>query len=477
MMHFGNNCPRSKGRRDSGLGTNQEQWYRTSRRDSDPIDVTMKHYHEFRDPIHTFISARTDERSVIDSRPFQRLRQIHQLALTYLVYPGATHRRFEHSLGVMELATRIFDIVTNPANIFDSNVQDIIPDADALRYWRSVLRMAALCHDIGHLPFSHAAEHRLLPEGYDHERLTIELIKSAEMQSIWSTMTPPLREQDILKLAVGPKKAKGFSFSTWETILSEIIVGDAFGADRIDYLLRDSYHAGVKYGNFDHSRLINTMRILPRRDQESDEPALGLENGGLESSEALMLARHFIYKQVYLHPIRRVYDIHLIDFLNSWLEGGRFSVNLEDHLAMSDAEVITAIRAAARDTSSPSYGDACRIERRNHFRLFYSASPGDKDGGVLRPGEKLFDLAQKEFDPKLIRHDYLPARIAAPDFPVKMYDNTIQSSLKISEVLRRLPGIEVDSLFCCKSIVKDAIRWRTQIKVEALDLTRQEGML
>ena len=119
----------------------------------------MKHSHEFRDPIHTFITVRSDERDVINSRPFQRLRNIHQLALTYLVYPGATHRRFEHSLGVMEIATRIFDVVTDPENIFHNPVRNIMPDDDAIRYWRSALRMAALCHDLGHLPFSHAAEH------------------------------------------------------------------------------------------------------------------------------------------------------------------------------------------------------------------------------------------------------------------------------------------------------------------------------
>jgi HD superfamily phosphohydrolase len=71
-----------------------------------------KDLHEIRDPIHVFAYFDSDERSVINSRPFQRLRSIHQLALTYLVYPGATHRRFEHSIGVMELAGRVFDIVT-----------------------------------------------------------------------------------------------------------------------------------------------------------------------------------------------------------------------------------------------------------------------------------------------------------------------------------------------------------------------------
>jgi HD superfamily phosphohydrolases len=75
-----------------------------------------KHQHEIRDPIHNFVRVTADEVAAINSRPFQRLRSIHQLALTYLVYPGATHRRFEHSLGVMELAGRVFDIITHERN-------------------------------------------------------------------------------------------------------------------------------------------------------------------------------------------------------------------------------------------------------------------------------------------------------------------------------------------------------------------------
>jgi HD superfamily phosphohydrolase len=127
----------------------------------------MKHFHELRDPIHAFVRLSSDERRVLDSHPFQRLRQIHQLALTYLVYPRANHRRFEHSLGVMELADRVYGVVTRPENLTDW-VRDLLPElADAMKreYWRRVLRMAALCHDIGHLPFSHAAEKELLPPG------------------------------------------------------------------------------------------------------------------------------------------------------------------------------------------------------------------------------------------------------------------------------------------------------------------------
>jgi len=435
----------------------------------------VKHLHEFRDPIHTFISVRTDERRVIDSMPFQRLRNIHQLALTYLVYPGATHKRFEHSLGVMELASRIFDVVTNSQNIFHDTVRKIVPDEEGKQYWKSVIRMAALCHDLGHLPFSHAAEKELLPSGYDHERLTVDIIRSEEMNNIWTTMTPPLRADDIAKLAVGAAHVAPLELTTWEAILSEIIIGDAFGADRMDYLLRDSYHAGVQYGVYDHHRLISSLRILPETYEQTDQPALGLEHGGLESSEALMTARHFIYKQVYLHPIRRVYDIHLKDFLRSWLPGKRFSTDLKNHLRMSDVEVLTAIRKASAAPNSKQHKFARRIQCREHYHLFYTSTPGDKTGGKLkpgklRPGKLIGDAAEKKFGRELIRYDYYQPRPAAPEFPVRTYDGKIESSLKISQILQRMPGIEVDSVYCDKGLVDDAIKWRDQNKPRILGL-------
>jgi uncharacterized protein len=432
-----------------------------------------KHTHEFRDPIHTFISVRTDERRVIDSSAFQRLRNIHQLALSYLVYPGATHKRFEHSLGVMELASKIFDVVTTPQNILHDSVRNIILDEEGGRYWKSVLRMAALCHDIGHLPFSHAAEDELLPKGYDHERLTQDLIRCSEMTQIWSSMTPPLRADDIVKLAVGAKKAAPLQLNTWEAILSEIIVGDAFGADRMDYLLRDSYHAGVQYGKFDHHRLINTLRILPMSYDETEEPALGLEAGGLESSEALMVARHFMYKQVYMHPIRRVYDIHLKDFLKVWLSKGKFSTVLRDHLSISDVEVLAAIRKSAARSSESEL--ARRIQCRDHFHLFYSSSQDDKEmgkikPGKLQPGRLIAEAAIKKFGRQSIRYDYYPPKIPAPNFPVRMYDGRIESSLKVSQILAKMPAIEVDSVYCAKDLQNDAIAWRNQNKSKILGI-------
>src|SRR5713226_8718193 len=99
--------------------------------------------HEIRDPIHTFIKLNSHERAVVDSAPYQRLRNIHQLALTFLVYPGATHTRFEHCLGVMDLASRIFDVVTTESNLAEAPTE-LLPPREMFLYWRQVLRLAAL---------------------------------------------------------------------------------------------------------------------------------------------------------------------------------------------------------------------------------------------------------------------------------------------------------------------------------------------
>lgn len=432
--------------------------------------------HEIRDPMHVFIRLDSHEREVLNSRPFQRLRHIHQLALTYLVYPSATHKRFEHSLGVMELAGRVFDVVTK--NVTDQ-VRDALPplkNTDQLRYWRRVLRMAALCHDIGHLPFSHAAEKQLLPDGWDHERLTCEIIASPEMRSIWESITPPLRHEDVVKLAVGPKHAKELNgkelkFSDWEAILSEIIVGDAFGVDRMDYLLRDSHHVGVAYGRFDHYRLIDTLRILPvprsGEQRGSQETALGIEEGGIQSAEALMLARYFMYSQVYLHPIRRIYDIHLMDFLADWLEGGLFSTDVALHLAMTDNEVTSALLTSAFDPHKRGYEHARRIVKREHFKVLYYRNPTDV---AINPeaGRTLYDAMTRKFGSEKFRHDRYPQESGAPDFPVRMRDGEVFSSLDVSETLNKVPVVSIDYVFADRSVISEATVWMKTEKAKVI---------
>lgn len=327
-----------------------------------------KSWHELRDPIHVFIRLSSEERRVLDSRPFQRLRHIHQLALTCLVYPGATHRRFEHSLGVMEVAGRIFDVVTDRGNLSD-RMRELLPqvaDEEGLRYWRRALRMAALCHDIGHLPFSHAAEDELLPAGWDHERLTLDLIKSPEMLA-----------------------------------------------------------------------------------------------------EALLLARYFMYSQLYFHPVRRIYDIHLKDFLREWLPGGRFPIDAQELLRITDDEVGAAMRAAAEDPSAPGHSAAERIVRREHFRGLYQRHPADV---AIDPeaGGKILNAAAARFGGQWVRRDRYSQKGFLSDFPVLMRDGSIVSSIAVSETLAHVPVISVDFVFIERTKLGEARGWLLANKNEIL---------
>lgn len=423
-----------------------------------------KIFHEIRDPIHVFVHLDSHDRKVVDSRPFQRLRHITQLALTYLIYPGATHRRFEHSLGVMELAGRVFDVVTKQENL-TGEVTKLLPELqnrDEVRYWRRVLRMAALCHDMGHLPFSHAAEDDLLPPNWNHENLSRMLIESEEMQLIWASMVPPLRADHVVKLALGAGKAKDLQFSKLEAILSEIIVGDAFGVDRIDYLLRDSHHTGVAYGKFDHYRLIDELRILPTY-ENPDEPALGINRGGIYSAEALALARYFMFSQVYYHPIRLIYDIHLKDFLSTWLSPtlfskGTFSVELEDHLKMTDDEVNVAMRSAASKRDDPGHEPASCIMEHKHFRVLYTRNQQHVKLNT-EPGYAIMVAAKEEFGDEAIRYSKPKIKNATADFPVSDRDGNIQSALLVSETLSKLQPSSTDYVFVAPLKEDKAKKW------------------
>ena len=308
----------------------------------------------------------------------------------------------------MELAGRVFDTITNSKNVTDPIRTELttLTNPDQLNYWRRVLRMAALCHDIGHLPFSHAAEEDLLPDSWSHERITRKLIHSDDMKAIWRSIVPPLKPEHIVKLAIGPKHATDLEFDSWEMVLSEVIVGDAFGVDRIDYLLRDSHHTGVAYGRFDHHRLVDTLRILPspRSDERNTDlqvgsgsmPTLGVQEGGLQSAEALLLARYFMYTQVYFHPIRQIYDIHLMDFLKDFLEDGRFCTNTTSHLQLTDDHILSEIFNAFLDDNHPHNRLARRIMGREHFKCVYSRNSSDI-GVHPEAGRVIFEALSERF--------------------------------------------------------------------------------
>ncbi|HCU34396.1 MAG TPA: phosphohydrolase [Armatimonadetes bacterium] len=429
--------------------------------------------HEFRDPIHNFVKLDTQERAVVDASAFQRLRSIHQLGMSHFVYPGANHTRFEHSLGVMELATQVYHTITSPEHLTDE-LRAVLPevgDEEHVRYWRRVLRMAALCHDLGHLPFSHAAEKRLLPDGWNHEQITRAIIESGEIAHILGAMTPPLRPDDVAKIALGPKEYRDTTYTTWEVLLSEVIVGDAFGVDRMDYLLRDSHHLGVAYGRFDHFRLVDSLRIAPpppRTGRDlSLEPTVGVEEGGLHCAEALLLARYFMYSQVYFHHVRRIYDLHLADFLAEWLPGGQFSVEIDQHLAMTDHEVMAALRDAADAPGNRGHDSAASIYRRNHYRLIYKPSSDDVSVFPDACG-KVCAALETRYGAHSVRVDRYSPRGDIPDFSV-VCDGEAHSAAAVSDVVADMPLAKTAYVFIRPAHEEDAKRWLRNNKTQLLD--------
>jgi hypothetical protein len=420
---------------------------------------------EIRDPVHVFVRVYRDERQwLVDSEPLQRLRDVHQLAMTYLLYPGASHKRFEHSLGVLELATKIFDRVSDPQRI--AHLPENNPVIEELKRrrdrWRQVLRAAALCHDIGHMPFSHAAE-SLLPEGWNHETVTRDFILSDSMAEIWGHLK--VEPAEVVKVALG-QKGHDFILEPIEHFLTEIITGDAFGADRMDYLLRDSLHTGVAYGRFDHHRLIDTLRLMPAppaddsKEAEEDDIQLGVEAGGLNSAEALMLARYFIFSQVYFHPLRKIYDIHLRDFLKHWLPSGVYPADLDTHLATTDATLLEEIRRAAKDGTHPAHLSAACIFYRQHYKRLYQPSQRDLE---VNPdaGRAVLDALRKEFGPEMVRRADQTKGSGNPDFPVSHDKGRSKSAWasSLSQVLNAIPPVSIDCVFVHREMEKKARKY------------------
>ena len=412
--------------------------------------------HTIPDPIHAGIRLTAEERGLLATRAFGRLGRIHQLSMMHLVYPGATHSRLEHSLGVMELATRIFDVITDPANVM-SEVRAALPelsDEERCRYWRRVVRVAALCHDLGHLPFSHAAEKALLPPGWTHERLTLAVILDEEIGGVMDGMG--LRRLDVAKVAVGAGEAADLRFSAWERTMSQIIVADAFGADRIDYLLRDPRRAGTRCPGFDQRRLIGALRILPSGPRRM--PSLGMLEAGLEPAESLVNARHFLFSRVFHQQALCTYDVHFGDFLRQWLPQGKYPVAVPEHLKIDDDQVAAACDEAARDARAPGHEAARCLRDREPFKLVYCGRP--RSAGPRRlPGRAIYEAAKRHFGPAGVRWNARSVKSGLLRFPVQLRDGSIALSTAVSRRLARPPTACVEYVFVDPRLADRARRW------------------
>lgn len=249
-------------------------------------------------------------RRLIDTAPFRRLAGVTQLGLVSLVYPGATHSRFEHSLGVYRNAIEVLKQLAN-----DPKQPMLFGDHDA-----SLLIVAALFHDLGHWPFCHLIEDLGLVGSPRHEMLAKRLLVHSEiaglLKSDWDL------EPESIAEFLDP--SPGSSLDPLHSILRSILSGP-IDIDKLDYLERDSLHAGVPYGrNFDRHRLVQSMCI------DSERHRIAISEKGRTAAEMMVFARYVMFSEVYWHHAvrsatamlqRAVYDLRgNTELVESWLD-------------------------------------------------------------------------------------------------------------------------------------------------------------
>ncbi len=253
------------------------------------------------DPIHGQLKLEDWLIAIIDTPEFQRLRRISQIGFANLVYPGANHTRFEHSLGTMHVARQL--------------VEKMDADEDEKRE----IVASALLHDIGHAPFSHCSEailSRYLKIAHeDVERI----LKKGEIRDVLNELG--FRIGRIVKHIKGQSECN-------------IVSGD-IDADRMDYLVRDSYYTGVAYGVFDISRLLNKITFEGKR--------MVIEAGGLKAAESLLISRYMMYPTVYFHHVCRIARKMFERAVEFCIEDGYLKP--EDLLRMDDYDIVVFLRS------------------------------------------------------------------------------------------------------------------------------------
>ena len=337
---------------------------------------------EIRDPIHGFITPTDTEVKIINTSVFQRLRKIRQLAMAYLVYPGANHTRFDHSLGVYHIASLMAEKLLPP----DKENEDK----------RQVIRLAALLHDIGHGPFSHISEDILekysnvtngSPKEKIHEKITRTLINN---------------DQELGKLLSPESKKKITGLLSGESVdipLMREIVSGPLDADKMDYLLRDSYFCGVKYGVFDLERMLNTLKYY----KEDFSKHMGINYDGVNSLEQFVLAKYYMTIQVYRHKVRSVSDSMLmrgielgiekddIDFLKELYCYNDTEKYLNNYLNYWDDRVISEL--VFGDTKGYASHIFEKLYKRNLFKRIFSEKFKDLE---IKDKDKLINITSKE---------------------------------------------------------------------------------
>lgn len=403
-------------------------------------------YH-FRDPIHGMIDISNTEEKIIKSEPFQRLRYIRQLGTTYLVYHGAEHTRFGHSIGVMHLISRAIDCLSRkePLKEYIKNHPD---DFNRLR---QTARLSALLHDIGHAPFSHVGENKefgLFPQMEDvdgvirsgHETYSHLIIKNIIGPEIESNFSD-INTADILSLLLGTP------YDAQQHFLCDLLDGQ-LDVDKMDYLLRDSHYCGVKYGTYDLDRMLDVICICPT---DYNEWQLGIDSNGVHAAEEFIFARYWMFLQVYFHKTRRIYDYYLSHFLKAI--HSPYPTELTEYLKKTDAIVLENIRNLSKSNKWAKH-----LFERNHMQEVYISPPHHEKDEDLEFIARLIDNFGIDYSEQIASHrcyiDQADTSSVKSLIEIKEFKSETdpESESNNNEAKRKLPAIPVkdkhsDSIF------------------------------
>lgn len=249
-----------------------------------------------RDSVYGDISLNKFEERIMDMPQFQRLRRIKQLGLISLIYPGATHTRFEHSIGTMNLGSKL----ATELGLSDDEIE--------------LIRASALLHDVGHGPFSHVSEGVL---SVPHEELTKYVVTKTSMRDL-------LEEKFDVNEIVDIVNGKGR--------LGPIVSGE-LDVDRMDYLLRDSHNTGVAYGVIDYERIISNLKL---------EDGLVLDIKGVQAAEGALVSRYFMYPSVYQHHTTRIVNSMFRRALKKVIDDS--IINENDIYKYDDTDIVATFR-------------------------------------------------------------------------------------------------------------------------------------
>ncbi|RDD53515.1 MAG: HD domain-containing protein [Candidatus Korarchaeota archaeon NZ13-K] len=353
-----------------------------------------------KDPIHGYLRISPEELGLIDSFPLQRLRRIRQLPGSEYVYPGAVNTRFEHSLGVMHLAGVMGGSLSGDREVV------------------SLLRVAGLLHDLGHGPFSHSFETILIENfGISHEEMTSIVIRRTEIADLLTKMG--FQPEEVILLIRGEHGRRSLSK----------VINSSVDADKMDYIVRDSYHTGAGYSVDVHRIAFNSIEV-------NDDLVINIR--ALEAIESLFMARLLSYRTIYYHKTSRGVQLMLEMGMRSILDRMDLGNPRKDptpFLELDDYRVWELLRGDERSKWITE-----RLMRRSILKVVWEKhGVGLSREGVDLARERISELCGVRREDVIIDSPII--EFAGGELPRVMRDGELLDLSEVSPVLRRLLGM------------------------------------